>query len=133
MCYLEICFYIAVTKRNYKSIIKSILWAVNMAEYRGHKFVGIEEDIKDIPSYYYCTLQIYTGEIIRRKTVASLGSLIASEFGRDFRQKIRYEPPTGIDMRRAASGSRPSRYHQFSVMEQDLFEKSVLDALQGQR
>lgn len=102
-----------------------------MAEYQGSEFVGIVEHLQDNSSYDYCSLNTQSGVLGGHPSVQSLGETIAYEFGDNFRQKITYEPPQGIDTRGTERGLCPKKYHRLSVLEQDGFEKSVLSALRG--
>jgi len=102
-----------------------------MAEYQGSEFVGIVEHLQDTSSYDYCSLNTQSGGMSGHASVQGLGETIAYQFGENFRQKITYEPPQGIDTRGTERGLCPKKYHRLSVLEQDRFEKSVLSALQG--
>ena len=70
-----------------------------MAEYRGLEFIGIVEYVQDTPSYNYCSLNTQSGARGEHVDVQGLGEIIAYQFGENFRQKITYEPPQGIDMK----------------------------------
>lgn len=98
-----------------------------MAENKGLEFVGIVEHVDDNPSYDYCRLNTQSSGMIGYENVQNLGESIAHEFREGFRQKITYEPPQGI----LKKGLRLNKYHKLSVLEQDNFEKSVLETLQG--
>lgn len=116
-----------------------------MAEYRGLNFVGIVEFLQDIPveflevdsNYIYCSFNILSLDTrmsrIESSCIERLGEKIARLYGANFRQKITYEPPQGIDKSGAEQYASPRRYHQLSVLERDMFEKSVLKALKGKR
>ncbi len=96
-------------------------------------FVGIVGFIKGTRSYDYCDHNPQTGGMCGFKSVESLGDHIAYEFGKNFRKKITYEPPQGVDTRGTERGLCPRMYHMFSVLEKDRFEKAVLDALKGKQ
>ena len=104
-----------------------------MAEYQGPEFVGIVEYIHETPSYHYCRSKIEDGSTAAYPDVEILGETIAILHGENFRQKITYEPPQGIDTRETERRLCSRRYHRLSVLEQDRFEKSVLGALKGKK
>ncbi len=114
-------------RKIYKDLIKSIF----MAEYQGSKFVGIVEHVKDTSSYDYCSFDTQSGVMRGHGSVQDLGETIAYQFGENFRQKITYELPQGINTRGTERGLCPKKYHKLSALEQDEFEKSVLSALQS--
>jgi len=101
-----------------------------MTEYQYLDFVGIFEHIQDTPLYDYCVLNTKTGGMSGQASVRGLGEIIAYQYGENFRQKITYEPPQGIDERGTERGLCPRKYHRLSILEQDRFEKSVLSTLQ---
>ena len=104
-----------------------------MAKNQRLEFVGIVENLGEMSSYYYCSLDIITGGMTGHKNVQSLGMSIAFQFGKNFQQKITYEPPLGVDIRGTEQGLVPRRYHRLSVLEQDRFEKSVLRELESKK
>ena len=104
-----------------------------MSEYKGSEFVGIVETLKVKSSYYeYCSLNTQTkGCYHGNISIQDLGEHVAILFGENFRQQITFEPPQGFEITRTISGLRTQKYHRLSVLEQDRFEKSVLNQLQS--
>ena len=99
------------------------------------EFIGIVEHIhtQDAPSRDYCSLNNQTGGMIGTWSIEGLGKIRAIQLGNKFRDKITYEPPQGIDEGGIERGLCPNRYHRLSVLEQNRFEKSVLDELERRK
>ena len=104
-----------------------------MAKNQRLEFVGIVEHLGKTPSYDYCSLNIKTGVLGGFANVETTGRMVADQFGRNFRKRITYEPPPGVDIRGTERGTTPKMYHGLSPLEQDRFEKSVLKELKGKK
>ena len=104
-----------------------------MAKHRGLEFIGIEEHLDKVPSYNYCILDTTDWGLVGARNLQILAEEIADEYGKNFRQKITYHPPREIDASGTSRGLLPRRYHRLSVLEQDRFEKAVLNALKGKK
>jgi len=95
------------------------------------KFVGIVEHLMEDGSlYHYCRLNLSSRGMTGFSNLEKLGGSIAHEYGENFIQKITYEPPEritkGVEMELCSQ-----KYHHFSVLEKDRFEKAVLKELEG--
>ena len=104
-----------------------------MVEYQGLEFVGIVENIQDTLPFEYCCSNILSNGISMRRNLTDLGETIAWRYGENFRKKITYEPPEGIDMGGTKRGLNPRKYHKLSMWERHIFEESVLKALKGKK
>ena len=103
-----------------------------MEQPSGEEFVGIVEFLQEEPSYNYCCIRPGCA-MVGSEGIGMIGYTIAKEYGDQFRNRITFQPPQGIDRSGEKNHLCAKRYHPLSVMERHLFEKAVLAALKGKK